>query len=467
MWDREALVRQAREEPEVVADIVLAQERKIEDLEQKLSLNSGNSSKPPSSDGPAVLRKPKKKPSGRKPGGQPGHKGKTRALYPVESLSAPPIDVIPDQCKHCDAPLKGRDPQPVRLQQIEVPPIAVEITEHDLHALTCDRCGKTTRAELPIGVSPRLFGPRLTAIVAMFSGCFRITKREVQALLKALFSVEVSVALITGCEKAMAGGLAPVTDEAVDHAQKRSRGNMDETGWRERRQKAWLWTLVTQWVTVFKIHTKRNRVAMKELMGKFSGILTTDRYGVYNSHTGHRQLCWAHMNRDIQAIRDMRGKPGNIGKRLQNVAKRVFILWHKVKDGSLSRRRFQKRLPYYSRQVEVLLREGADMPYGTKVRRTCRRILKLKTYLWTFAYVKGVEPTNNAAEQALRPAVLWRKGSFGTHSEQGSRFAERILTVRATLKKQDRHDLLGFLTQAYKAQLSPTVKPPSLLPISA
>jgi transposase len=464
VWGREALLGEARES---LVAIILEQQGRIEELEQKLNLNSRNSSKPPSSDGPEVPRKPKKEPNGRKPGGQPGHKGKTRALVPVESLSKPPIAVIPEKCKHCAAPLKGRDPHPVRHQQIEVPPIAVEITEHELHALTCGRCGKTTRAELPVGISPRLLGARLTAMVVMLSGCFRMTKREVQALLKALFSVEVSVALIPGCEKVMAGSLAPVMEEAIGFARGRDRGNMDETGWRERLQKAWLWTLVTQWVTVFKIHANRDGVAMKELKGEFAGTLTSDRYGVYNAHKGRRQLCWAHLLRDFEAIREMRGKPGNIGKRLLEAAEKMFALWHKVKGGTLSRRGFKKRLPYYRRQVEALLREGADMPHGTKARRTCQRILKLKAHLWTFAHVRGVGPTNNAAEQAIRPAVLWRKGSFGTHSEQGSRFAESILSVRATLKQQKRQNLLDFLTQAYQAQLSPEVKPPSLLPVFA
>lgn len=461
MWGREALLGEARES---LVAIILEQQGRIEELERKLNLNSGNSSKPPSSDGPEVPRKPKKKPSGRKPGGQPGHKGQTRALVPVESLSEPPIDMIPGQCKHCAAPLKGRDRNPVRHQQIEVPPIAARITEIALHALRCGRCGKTTRAELPLGVSARLMGTRLTAIAAMLSGCFRLSKREVQALLKALFSVEVSVALITGCEKAVAVSLEPVMEEVLTYARSRSKGNMDETGWREGRRKAWLWTLVTQWATVFKIHAHRSRDAMHELMGDFSGILTTDRYGAYHSHVGRRQLCWAHLNRDIQAIREMRGRPGNIGRRLQAVTKRIFSLWHKVGEGSLTRRAFRKRLPYYSRQVEALLLEGANMPHGTKVRHTCGRLLKLKKHLWTFAQVRGVGPTNNAAEQAIRPAVLWRKGSFGTHSEAGSRFAERILTVRATMKKQGCRDLLGFLTQAYQAHLSPALKPPSLLP---
>ena len=474
MRDRDALIRQAREQPELVADIILEQdkrilalEKRIEELERRLNLNSSNSSKPPSTDGPHVPRKSKKEPSGRKPGGQAGHQAHFRAPFPPERLNEPPKDVIPERCKHCRTPLKGRDPKPLRYQQAELPPMEAWVTEHALHALKCAQCGKMTRAEMPDGVSYRLLGPRLTAVVALLTGCFRTSKREVQVLLKELFSVEVCLGSITRCEGMMTEALAPVMDEALDYARAQPSGNMDETGWREGRKKAWLWTLVTKWVTVFKVHANRNRVAMNALMGNFSGTLTTDRYGTYNSHDGHRQICWAHLKRDFEAIKAMRGKPGNIGKRLLDTAKRMFSLWHKVKSGKLSRRKFRKRLPYYKHQIEDLLREGASMPNGKTARRTCIRLLNLRRHLWTFAHIKDIEPTNNAAERAIRPAVLWRKGSFGTHSEQGSRFAERILTVRASLKKQKGRALLGFLTQACQAALSSKVKPPSLLPIPA
>jgi transposase len=298
----------------------------------------------------------------------------------------------------------------------------------------------------------------------MLSGAFRMSKREVQALLKALFSLDVSLGAVSGCEKAVAQALGPCLEEAVAHAQGQKRANVDETGWKQARRLAWLWTLVTPWVTVFKLHTKRSAGAMKELLGGFSGVLTSDRFGAYNAFKGRRQLCWAHLMRDFEAFRAMRGRPGWIGKQLQRRARKLFKLWHRVRDGTLSRRAFLKRLPYHRSRIQALLKEGADMPHGTGIRRTCRRILKAEAALWTFAEVKGVEPTNNAAERALRPAVLWRKGSFGTQSDRGRVFAESILTARATLKKQGR-DLFGFLTQACQAALAGS-KAPSLLPAS-
>lgn len=463
--DRGALKKLSQDQLCEIVLILLERDRKltlrVEDLERRLNQNSNNSSKPPSSDMPGTPRAPKDSPSGKKPGGQVGHQANFR-----QPFSRARVDkfepVVPERCGHCDARLKGLDKHPRRHQVVELPPIVLRVTEYLLHALRCRNCGHVTRAKLPAGVSPRLMGPHLSAVTVMLSGCFRMSKREVQSLLKALFELEVSLGAVSDCEKAAAQALVPSVEKARDYAQAQSVGNMDETGWKERRKLAWLWTLVTPQVTVFQVHANRSKGAMKNLLGSFAGVLTSDRFGAYNSYPGKRQLCWAHLVRDFEAFRAMRGKPGSIGRRLQTRAKRLFILWHKVRAGTLSRKKFRNRLPYHRQLLESLLREGASLIHGKNISRTCRRILKWKKSLWTFAQITGVEPTNNAAERALRPAVLWRKGSFGTHSEQGSRFAESMLTVRATLKQQKR-DLLSFLTQALQAAIS-TAKAPSLLP---
>lgn len=442
---------------------VEALEKDNEELKRRLNQNSDNSSKPPSSDPPWSKPKPKAPPSGKNPGGQPGHKANFRAAVPPERVDEH-IKVSPDCCERCGKGLKGQGRNPRRHQVADIPPVCVRIIEYLLYALKCRRCGHVTRAKLPEGVSKRFMGPRLTALVILLSGAFRMSKREVQAFLKSFLNLDVALGTVSGCEKTAAEGLQPVVDEALHHARAQPQANVDETGWKQAHQLAWLWTLVTPRVTVFKLYAHRNSEALKELLGDFKGTLTSDRYGAYNVFTGWRQLCWAHLLRDFEAFRAMRGRPGQIGKRLQVRARKIFKLWHKVRDGTLSRRRFLARIPYHRRKVEALLMQGASMPHGTSMRRTCRRILKLRALLWTFAKKKGVEPTNNAAERALRPAVLWRKGSFGTQSERGRAFAENILTVRATLKKQGR-DLYGFLVQACQAQLG-GAKIPSLLPIS-
>ena len=444
-----------------LCDIILKLVDRVDELERRLDQNSSNSSKPPSSDPPGTQREPKKSPSGKSPGGQPGHKGSFQKPFPEDRVDESKA-VVPERCEHCDHALKGRDSKPHRHQVVELPPIELFIKEYLLHALKCGRCGKVTRGKLPKDASARMMGPRLTALTALLSGSFRMSKREVQAFLKAVFELDIALGTVTRCEEVVTAAIEPAVKEAIVYARAQPYANMDETGWKERRETAWLWTLDTALVTVFRIDAKRSRDAMKELLGDFAGVLGSDRFGAYSAYWRRRQLCWAHLLRDFEAMRAMRGKPGSIGRRLLSRARRIFVLWHRVKDGKLSRKKFKKRLPYHQLSLEALLREGADLVHGKKIRNTCRRILKLRKSLWTFAHIKGVEPTNNSAERALRPAVLWRKGSFGTHSPKGSRFAQSILTVRATLKKQGR-DLFGFLTQACQATLTGN-KGPSLLP---
>jgi transposase len=139
----------------------------------------------------------------------------------------------------------------------------------------------------------------------------------------------------------------------------------------------------------------------------------------------------------------------------------MFGRWHRVRDGTWSHQRFWRAMGALRQRVESKLRHGAQCADG-KTAATCRDLVKLAPALWTFIDVPGVEPTNNAAERALRPAVLWRKGSFGTHSATGSRFAERMLTVATTLKQQGRN-VVDYVAHACVASLQGQ-PPPSLLP---
>ena len=159
---------------------------------------------------------------------------------------------------------------------------------------------------------------------------------------------------------------------------------------------------------------------------------------------------------------EAQGQAGRIGRRLVRRTKKVLRRWHKVRDGTWSRGEFYHSTAHLRGKLERDLAAGAACGHA-KTEHTCRRILKFTEALWTFARRHGVEPTNNAAERAIRPAVLWRKKSFGTHSEQGSRFAERMLTTFATLRQQ-RRPVVDYVRQACQSFLQGQ-RVPSLLPI--
>ncbi len=227
----------------------------------------------------------------------------------------------------------------------------------------------------------------------------------------------------------------------------------------------WLWTAVTPLVTVFLVLATRGRLGAQTLLGaSFAGIVGSDRWSGYTwVDPTCRQVCWAHLRRDFAAFVERGGEPARLGQALLNVSATIFGLWSRVRDGTLSRTAFVAAMEPLQAQVGALLREGTTLEQA-KTRRACQNIHKLEPALWTFVTQDGVEPTNNAAERALRRAVVWRRRSFGTQSAEGSRFAERLLTVVTTLRQQDR-DVLDYLTVACSSALRGD-DPPSLLPLS-
>lgn len=430
-------------------------------LEEQLRKNSQNSSKPPSSDLPSVDRQRKKSATGRKRGGQPGHKGKKRELLPPEQVDEM-VEIKPESCGECGTELAGVDPTPLRHQVTEIPPILPHVTEYRLHTLTCPCCGEKNYGQLPEGVPHGAFGFRLQGIVVLCTGAYQLSKRSVLALLADVLGVGMALGSISQCEKNASAALATPVAEAREFVQKQPVANADETGWREAKKRAWLWVAVTELVTVFLVHGSRGKKAAQELLGRFTGILGSDRWGAYNDRDlSQRQFCWAHLIRDFRAMSERPGNAARIGRDLLQAAKTLFSLWHGFQDGIGDRANLQNRASPVESKVKSLLEEGASCSDG-KTSGTCRQLLKGFPALWTFLRVHGVEPTNNAAERSLRKGVLWRKGSFGTDSAEGSRFAERIMTVVATCRQQNRN-VLEFLVATLKADHG-NLQSPSLLP---
>jgi transposase len=432
-------------------------------LQERLKQNSRNSSRPPSSDPPQSPRPPRPR-SGRRRGGQPGHPGYTRPLIPVEEVDEVVV-LKPDLCGGCQEPLWGDDPTPFRHQVIDIPPIQPVVTEYQWHQLVCPACGETTRAPWPEGVPSGTYGPRVHATVALCTGSYRLSKRTTQQVMDDLFGVPMSVGTISQSEKLTTEVLAEPVEEARASVPEQPVAHLDETSWREEGKRAWLWVAVTSLLTVFVVRLSRGGQVARELLGEgFSGILVTDRYSAYNWYPVRwRQLCGSHLLRDFEAIRGRGGASEEIGDALLAQAHQMFTWWHRVREGALARSTFRSYMTPLRREVERLLEAGSQCGVA-KTEGMCREILKRREALWTFVQVEGVEPTNNTAERSIRPGVQWRKGSFGTQSEAGSRYVERIMTVVATLKQQNRN-VLDYLTAAHEAALRGEAAP-SLLPSS-
>jgi transposase len=445
---------------------VAALEATVKQLREQVQQTSRTSSRPPSSDPPQALgQRPRREPTGRRPGGQPGHEGQARALVPVEEVDVV-VPVKPERCHHCQHLLQGEDPQPQRHQVTEIPPMKPVVTEYQLHRLVCPACGEETRAEVPAGVPTGGFGPRVQAITALCTGAYHLSKRTTQRALEDMFGVEMGLGTIVTLEHATVQAVAEPVAQARAYVQRQPAAYLDETGWREGQQRAWLWTAVTEWVTVFVVRASRGGKVAQELLGeRFWGWLVTDRWSAYTWYPAwRRQVCWAHLLRDIAAMLERGGRSREIGEALQGQARQMFQWWHRVREGTLAHRTFASYMWPVRQEVERLLDVGQTCGVP-KTEGTCRELLKLRPALWTFVRHDGVEPTNNAAERAIRPGVLWRKGSFGTQSAEGSRFVEALMTVVATLKPQHRH-VLAYVTAACEAALCGQPAP-SLLPTPA
>jgi transposase len=434
----------------------------VERLRERTGKNSSNSSKPPSSDAPQKRSYPKRESSGRKRGGQRGHAGKGRKLKPPEEVHHT-IVCKPANCQKCGVNLVGEDPQPMRHQVSELPRVKPEVIEYQLHRLTCQECGYENRAEWPADMPKGSFGERMQALIGYLGGRFGMSQRDMAEMMETVFHVDISLGSIPAQEQQVSQALEKSVEAAYEYVQQQPAVNLDETGWHELVKNFWLWVCTTPSVTVFRLANTRGAKGAEHLLGEnYTGIVGSDRYSAYNwLDPLQRQACWAHLKRDFQAFVDRGGESKTVGRLLLQEIKAFFSLWHRFRNGLLSRLDFQTAMLSIRKAVSCLLQIGTYVKHR-ETRKTCHNILKIETALWTFVDQEGIEPTNNAAERALRRGVIWRRRSFGTQSECGSRFVERILTVVTTCRQQNR-DVLDFLTDACRARTM-GITAPSLLP---
>jgi transposase len=315
---------------------------------------------------------------------------------------------------------------------------------------------------LPEGVPATAFGPRLHAALSVLTGAYRLSKRQVVQLGSDLLGLTISVGMISKLERITAEVLEQPVAELAEAVKAAGAANIDETGWREDGRKAWLWVVATTWGIVFRIVRSRAGAVAGELLGEQpKPIVISDRFPGYEwIELESRQICWAHLRRDFQAMIDRDGDGEEVGRQLLWQSDKLFEYWHKVRDGTIRRSTFIQAVSWLRPMVRSALGRGVACACA-KTAATCGELLRLWDGLWTFTRVEGVEPTNNAAERALRHAVIWRRISGGTDSERGSRFVERMLSATATCRQQD-VNLLGYLTGCVEARLRNQV-PPSLV----
>jgi transposase len=431
-------------------------EARVAELEQRLGRSSRNSSLPPSADPPSAPPRPRRPGSGRERGAQPGHKGRSRPLLALERVDEL-IEHWPQRCSSCTRPLCEEErievAAPQRHQVCELPAIAVWVSEHRLHRLRCPACGAETRAKLPAGVPRGAFGPRLQAAVATLAVRNRISRRDTTELLRELFGATLSSGSIDAIVQHAGEALAEPHARLAEQIRCASVVNVDETGWRLRGGKRTLWGALTFRAAVFRIAEGRHRREAEALLGEeFAGVACSDRWWAYDYlAVERRQLCWAHLVRDLTAHSEGLGAQKQFGAAGLEISKRLFAAWGEFREDA-DRARLGERIDPLKAELQALLEEAAGKSARNRRHRTfARNLLKRWPALWSFASVPGVEPTNNHAERGLRGAVIYRKLSLGSQSERGEHTIERLLSASVTCRLQ-RRSLFAYLADVLTAE---------------
>ena len=454
---------------EPTVEKLLEYDRKIKELDElkeknaKLESDSQNSSKPPSSDNPQQRDKRKqnsdRKKSGRKPGGQPGHKGSNRELIPVEEVD----DVIScyaevcESCKwFCGCKKSHVLGEPLRWQQVEIPPIEPVVIEYQVFTL-CGKCAEAHRGCLPPEVAISNFGARLTAMVGYFTAVLHVSRRMVRECFETLLGVRLALGSIQNLLEQTSKALQPMDKELKQALPKEAVLGADETGWHKR----WLWIFVARGFMYFHVAKSRASLVLKEILGEiYCGILCVDRWGAYTKyHKGKLQICWAHLKRNFEGFKKLGEKIEcaeaiAFAEAMQKLRKRLMALWYRFKEGDLDRGQLIEKSKHIRYEVKKRLQIGQDSEENC-VRVFATRLLKLNSNLFTFILHEGVDPTNNFSERGIRPAVQWRKICFGNRSDAGAVLTSRLLTATRTcwLKKRNALEFLVSTIIAYRKSL--------------
>jgi transposase len=451
-------------------DEIAALRERVDEHERLLKRDSTNSSLAPSRDPPLTrqqrraLARERAKASGRKPGGQPGHDGKTREMASAERVDER-VDHLPERCD-CGHRFDGRDERlgdPIVHQKWELPPIRALVFEHRLWRLGCPCCGKSTLADLPDGVTASAFGPKMEAHIAMLAGVYRLSRRQVADIVCEVFGCEISVGAVDAVIMRMSRVLADPWRELRDAIRQADAVHADETSWRLQGATHWLWVAASALMACYRIDPSRSQQAAKELLGEdFGSFIITDRYAGYHwLDVLQQQLCWAHLIRQVTEISQRPGAPGKLGTQLLKTARDVIRTHRAYLQDAHDLAWLERRLRPLRDHFKALLEQGQRGRHR-KTSRFAAGLLGELDALWTFCEVPGIEPTNNAAERALRHGVIMRKIQLGTQSQAGNRWIERICSTRETCMLQ-RRSVLAYLidaaTAAHHSQPIPSLAP--------
>jgi transposase len=419
-WEQTPLV--VRQVVVQLLDMIQQQATQIAALEARISRNSGNSDRPPSSDPPYEKRTAHSGTQG-KPGAKPGHPGHCHVL----SAPTEVIEVKPERCVCGHREFPATTPYYTH-QQIELPEIQMAVKHIVLHETRCPRCGRRLKAELPAEYRYG-YGPRLTALIGELSGPQRDSRSAVQEFCTSVLGVPMSRGAIQRTVDRVSAAIKPHYEVIAEKARSAPVNYIDETAWYRHGMLAWLWVMVSTTVAFFTVQASRSKEAFAALIERWAGTLVSDGYGVYRKWLHGRQTCLAHL------IRRARGLSERQAPELAWFGQRVMAELQRLVHWAMAPPTSGEVQMWYARMMHLLGQYRMRRDDAGRFARTLEREMGA---LWTFVVEEGVEPTNNRAERALRFVVLWRKMMQGTYNAKGDRWVERILSLRETCRLRGR-----------------------------
>ena len=324
-------------------------------------------------------------------------------------------------------------------------------------------------ATLPKHIAISSFGPRLHAAIAYLIVEHRVSRRGITDIFKNFFNLDLALGSTCNVASRVADACEPVARQIKTYTTKALTLYIDETGWKNKGKRRYLWTFVSDLCVYFVISASRGSKVLKEVLGEvFEGVIVSDDHSAYSKYhkNGKRQLCWPHLIRKLKGLKDGRGSPDAyiFAKNMLKETGRLFTYWQAYLESDCSLQDLYQATALIRARMKKYCLQYSDSE-DKAVRTRARRTLKNWPHLFTFLQVEDVEPTNNRAERPFRHAVLWRKICFGSQSDDGERFVERILSVTRTCKMQRRNplDFLAELMDAnFKEQPIPEILPHAL-----
>lgn len=426
----------------------LAEQRAKMAAESHATPSTPSGMKPPYQKPPVKTRK-------KRPGGKPGHSGSRRRTperidWQVEHRA--------DRCPDCGGKLKRCQETRTRYTE-DIPQVEPEVTEHTIHRDWCPKCRKRVEPTVPDALPGSTLGNRVLVLSAWLHYGLGNTLSQIVEV----FNFHLQMKLTSGGLVQMWYRLQAILYAWYEQIQQKALQSAvlhgDESGWRVDGKTHWLWCFTTRDLTFFMIDRSRGSPALKKFfIEEFAGTLVTDFWGAYNAVAcSLRQTCLVHLLRELEHTEKYKSPNEHwpaFAKKLRRLLGDAIRLWRRRDELPLS--------TYVSRRerLTVRLQTLIDTPWeSVNAKRLIKRLRRHQNDLFTFLAQSDVPFDNNAAERAIRPAVIIRKNSYGNRSQRGADCQSVLMSVFRTLKQRG-HDPIQTIINAVAEYLITGKLPP-------